>query len=247
MADPFSITGLILDVTKIISSVIEYAQTVRHAKAETQRLSEELFALKGMLEHLSSQQLPISTATSDESGPFNLESALRSTDEFLRALLADLEVPATKFKRLQQKLEWPFTRQQFDAHLYRLERVKTCLILVLTSDSASLGRVLRSEVSSLASSLKEDLKIRNEERAQMANSEFLRWLAPVDPVDTHLRVLKGREIGTGRWFIDGHLKKWLSNGDKGRILSLIGKCVRSIHYTGQMLTCIAGTGKTTLL
>lgn len=80
-----------------------------------------------------------------------------------------------KFKRLQQELKWPFTRQEFDSHLVRLECVKTCLVLVLTSDSVSLGRVLHNEVSTLSASSKEGLKVRDKERAQMANG----WIPPL--------------------------------------------------------------------
>lgn len=87
--DPISISSLILDISRIISSVIDYATTVKHARSETRKLSEELFARKGILEHLSAQQPTI--PASENPGSFNLASALHSTIEFLHSLLADLE------------------------------------------------------------------------------------------------------------------------------------------------------------
>lgn len=39
--------------SNILSSLIDYAKTVQSAKSDMRKLSEELFALKGILEHLS--------------------------------------------------------------------------------------------------------------------------------------------------------------------------------------------------
>ncbi|KAJ5118756.1 hypothetical protein N7448_010464 [Penicillium atrosanguineum] len=237
MADPISIVGLITDVSTIIASLISYAKAVQSAKSDIRQLSEELFALKGILEHLS-KEAPRDEPKSEQTelpDSFDrdvLMRVLQTTNEFLESLLADLETPKTKFRRLKQKLQWPFTQEETSEHLARLERVKSWLILVLTADHVSVDRALNSEISSLARSLKEDLSIRHQERNEMANQALFEWIAPVNPGKSHLRASKVQNIGTGRWFIDGYLQDWVSSKDNTeKIHFLVGK---------------SGLGKTTL-
>lgn len=230
MADPISITGLLLQLSQSLSSLISYTKAVQAAKSETQKLSQELFALKGILDHLAAQvELKPPPYESEASAPFNPEiliRALQTTNEFLSSLLRDLEEPATKFGKLKQKLEWPFTQDQFNTHLNRLERVKSWLILVLMTDMVALGRDTQNEISSLANSLQKDLSLLNQERVQTASRDLLRWLAPVNPANTHLRASRNRELETGTWFIEGWLKDWLwSKNNHEKILFLRGKCI----------------------
>lgn len=261
MADPVSITGLILDVSRILSSLINYAKSVQGAKSDMRKLSEELFALKGILEHLSSE-MPRGMSKwlqTEPASPYNREvmaRVLHSTNEFLQSLLRDLEPPETKFKQLKQKLQWPFNQDQVNAHLVQLERVKSWLMLVLTSDHLSVQREMQNDMKNLANDLRDDLRIRNQERIEMANRELFQWLAPVSPANIHLQASKGQKVETGKWFIDGHLKRWVrSKTDDERILFLIGKCMSTSLPTRErvpssiplMLDHVAGTGKTTLL
>ncbi|KAJ6111824.1 hypothetical protein N7523_007885 [Penicillium sp. IBT 18751x] len=237
MADPISIVGLIMDVSTIISSLINYAKAVQSAKSEIRQLSEELFALKGILEHLSKvaprdEPKLEQTELPDSFDQDVLMRVLETTNEFLESLLADLETPKTKFKRLKQKMQWPFTQEDTNEHLAKLERVKSWLILVLTADHVSVDRAMNSEISSLARSLKEDLSIRHQERNEMANKALFEWIAPVNPGNSHLRASRVQKISTGRWFIDGYLHDWVSSEeDIVKILFLVGK---------------SGLGKTTL-
>ncbi|OOQ85019.1 hypothetical protein PEBR_31019 [Penicillium brasilianum] len=239
--DPISITGLIIEVSHVLSRVIDYAKAVQGAKSDMRKLSEELFALKGILEHISTG-IGDNTPTSEKeieseqsSGEFDrdvMSRVLFTANEFLQTLLQELEEPATKFKKLKQKLEWPFTQDQVNAHLVRLERVKSWLILVITADTAAAEKDLHQEINSLTRNLKEYLRIREQERVQRDNEALFKWIAPVSPADSHLRASNGRRIGTGRWFTKSHLKAWLRNPLGGKnILFLVGK---------------SGTGKTTL-
>ncbi|KAI2718505.1 hypothetical protein DTO013E5_8163 [Penicillium roqueforti] len=201
MADPISITSLIIDISSIIPRLIAYAKGVRDASPDIRRLSEELFALKGILEHLHSEVEP---PRPTKLGPLSLitpeplMSILQKTNESLQVLLSDIKEPANKFKRVKQKLEWPFTQEQLNTHLTRLERVKSWLILVITSDSNSLQRDLHSEITSLAKSLEQDLKVRNDEMIRTAHEELSRWLAPVSPSSIHLQASNLRANHTGK-------------------------------------------------
>lgn len=235
--DPISITGLIIEVSNVLSCVINYAKAVQGAKADMRKLSEELFALKGILEHLSTG-LGDNTPKSEEEtepespGPFDrdvMSRVLFTANEFLQTLLQELEEPATKFKKLKQKLEWPFTQDQVNAHLVRLERVKSWLILVITADTAAAEKDLYQEITSLSRNLKEDLRIREQERVQRDNEALFKWIAPVSPADSHLRASNGRRTGTGQWFTKTHLKEWLRSPlHEKRILYLVGKCMTAL-------------------
>ncbi|KAJ5964304.1 uncharacterized protein N7479_004180 [Penicillium vulpinum] len=231
--DPISITGLVIEVSRVLSSLIRYAKTVQAAKSEIRKLSEELFALKGILEHLAAQIDDVPKWQESETCPFDrdvMARVLRTTDEFLQSLLMDLKTAESKFERLKQTLKWPFTQTEVSEHLIRLERVKSWLILVLIADHKSVDREMQHEIRDLTNTLKEDLQIRFQERNKLANRELLKWIAPVNPESSHLRASKKQRNGTGRWFVDGHLKTFLSQ-DENRAFFLFGK---------------SGTGKTTL-
>ncbi|KAJ5614448.1 hypothetical protein N7528_008102 [Penicillium herquei] len=237
MVDPISITGLIVDVSHIVSRLIQYGKDLKSAKSDMRKLSEEMFALRGILDHLSAQKAsepPTYQEVESESPmPSNedvMMRVLQTTKEFLDSLMKDIEPAETKFKNIKQKLEWPFTQEKINAHLTRLERVKTWLILVLTADHAAVERDLQQEIGNLARSLTEDLRIRERERIQSANRELFQWMAPVSPASSHLRATQASQIASGKWFIGGHLKHWLRYG-KRNMFFLVGK---------------SGTGKTTL-
>jgi len=225
--DPVSIAGLLMETGSILASLIRYAKDLQGARNEPRKLSEELFALKGILDHLLAQvdeKQP--RRRSDTLNPEVLANVLQSTSGFLHSLLKDLEEPETKFKRLGKRLEWPFTQKEYDKHLIRLERVKSWLLLALVADNASLDRDLHEEMSNLATSMREDLHFLRQERVQSANRDLFRWMAPVDPATAHLRASKRREIGTGKWFIDGYLKDWLQGNDMHKKIALLmGKCM----------------------
>ncbi|KAJ5791665.1 uncharacterized protein N7518_008676 [Penicillium psychrosexuale] len=231
--DPISITGLVIEVSHVLSSLIRYGKAVQTAKSEVRKLSEELFALKGILEHLAAHSTDIAKWEESETSLFDrdvMARVLHTTNEFLQSFLVDLETSETKFKRLKQALKWPFTQTQVIDHLARLERVKSWLMLVLMADHNSVDREMQHEIRDLTNTLKEDLHIRAQERNQFFNRELLQWIAPVNPESSHLRASKRHRNGTGRWFVDGYLKTFL-NQEENRSFFLLGK---------------SGTGKTTL-
>ncbi|PYI17905.1 hypothetical protein BO99DRAFT_336654, partial [Aspergillus violaceofuscus CBS 115571] len=206
MADPLSITSLIIDVGDLIHRLLTYAKKVRDASSDIRRLTEELFGLKGILEHLSSQfesSSPPETRKLASVATDSLNSTLEKANESVQLLLLDLEEPTSRLKRLKQKLEWPFTQEQFATHLTRLERVKSWLIIVLSSDSLAIQRDLHGKITSLATSLEAELKIRDEEKVQAAHNDLLRWLAPVSPVSIHQQISRDRVDCTGNFLLAG--------------------------------------------
>lgn len=143
MAD---ISGLVMTVLgfsfRVASAIYSYSSDVKDAKGDIQQLSNEIFALIGVLERLKVNQEQISTGKwkdhskgfSHDSDRVSLRHVLQKSLEFLQDLLKRLEPPKTRFKAKIQKLKWPFEQKETTQHLQRLERVKTYLILSLMTD-----------------------------------------------------------------------------------------------------------------
>lgn len=140
------ISGLVFAVLgisfQVASAIYSYSRDVKDAKGDIQQLSNEIFALIGVLERLKVNQDQISSgkstdhskAFSQESNQDNLRHVLQQSMEFLQDLHKRLESPKTQSKVNIQKLKWPFEQKEITQYLQRLERVKTYLILSLMTD-----------------------------------------------------------------------------------------------------------------
>lgn len=134
MAD---ISGLILTVLglsfEISSSIYSYSQDVKAASDSIHRLSSELFALIGVLEHVKLQkqrEKSIQPSLRGKTGDSdNLKRVLEDTLVFLKELKISLDPPQSRLKATIQRLKWPLKEKETQSHLQRLERVKTYFIL----------------------------------------------------------------------------------------------------------------------
>ncbi|KAJ5735532.1 uncharacterized protein N7483_000657 [Penicillium malachiteum] len=222
MADPISVTSLVLDVGHILASLIKYAKTVQVASVEIRRLSEELFALKGILEHVAAH-MPGHLATDEDVGTKKesefdygiMTKVLHATNEFLQSIITELNITKAGLKRVTQKLQWPFTQERVKDQLAHLERIKSWLVLVLVSDQSLAYKSFQEDIGDLTT-----------------DGELFKWIAPVNAASSHLRALDQHRPGTSGWFVDGILKKFLWNTDGKQVLFISGK---------------SGSGKTTLL
>ena len=139
MAD---LSGLILTVLglsfNVASTLYTYSQNVKAASDGIPRLSTELFALIGILEHVKLQRqraVPASSAQSLGVGSTeSLRKVLEDTLGFLPKLKAALDPPQGRFKSAVQKLKWPLKEKETSSYLQQLERVKTYLILSQVTD-----------------------------------------------------------------------------------------------------------------
>lgn len=121
MTDPIPITTLTVTVAQVLSVLYDYGKSVNGAKQDINKLSHELFALKGTLKHIDEHCLE---ATSK---PRDVE-VLNSTEEFPESLLHGLDEPRSSVVKRFQTLKWLPSRNDMTKHLARLERVKSWLI-----------------------------------------------------------------------------------------------------------------------
>ena len=129
MAD---ISGLILTVLglsfQLASTIYSYSNDVKGASQDIQQLSNELFALIGVIEHIKRQReqqaRPLVTNDGD-----SLIRVLNETIEFLQELQTSLATPKSRIHAVAQKMKWPLHDKQTKDHLLRLERVKSYFVL----------------------------------------------------------------------------------------------------------------------
>ena len=230
MADPISVTGLVIAVAQVLTSLYDYGKSVKGAGEDIKSLSQELFALKGVLDHMEAQHT-MSMMSSDaflslQYDDEKFTDMLISTNDVLQGLFRSLEQPKGKFGKAMQRLKWPLDKTSVAENIAVLDRIKTWFILVLMTDTSTTTRDLYSEVHELTTTLKLDLKLREQESISQAEEKLFHWLAPCNPEEYHLRACKTRHPATGLWFIRGTFANWMRapSGDS-QILCLRGKCM----------------------
>lgn len=143
MADVSGLALTVLGVAfEVASTIYKYAKQVDSAKHEIQQLSNELFALIGVLERIKMQQEEISSGKptsgsnvlTQEDNQASLRKVMLESLEFLQELQDRLKIPKSRFQAKLQRLAWPLKEGEVKQHLQRLERVKTYMILSLMTD-----------------------------------------------------------------------------------------------------------------
>ncbi|KAJ9665783.1 hypothetical protein H2201_004091 [Coniosporium apollinis] len=188
--DPVTVLGLIATIGDIVTIIYDYGSAVKGAGNDIASLSKELFALRGVLEHIKAQERAVTKSSSGDStgasaqlfGSKEFKSMLRYTNDILQELLCTLEIPKGKFKKAVHKLSWPFTKEDVDAQVASLERVKTWFILAMMTDSLSVTQKIFTEVSQIAKAIKEEHKDRHQSKNDAAKQEVLRCAHAIENV-----------------------------------------------------------------
>ena len=146
MAD---LSGLILTALglsyELTSSLYTYAKSVKSAKDDIHKLSTELFALIGALEHINRQNKQ-SSSSDHAKGVAQVphremfQNVLDDCIRFLKELRTVLIIPKGQLQARRYKMLWPFKESQTRQHIERLERVKTYMVLSLVTDEMYVVR-----------------------------------------------------------------------------------------------------------
>ena len=225
--DPVSIAGLVLTIGDVVSSLYEYSNSVKDSKDDIRKLTQEVFALKGALEHMSATTrtyLSNERHGNDEKGIQN-EGMLNMAKETLGTLSKKLAEPKNKFQKTTQALKWPFTKKEIERYIVIIERCKTWFIMVGMNETVERTSEIYDGMKQLAATIHEEII---ERRATIMNKEaddILKWLAPARSDEQHLQTLQSRVPGTGAWFFDDPFGDWLTEPTAVRpILWVTGKC-----------------------
>jgi hypothetical protein len=223
MADPLSVAGLALSVVDVACKLHHYISTARGAKAEIRRLSLELFALKGALDHFDVLKA---------SAP-NLAGMLRLTHDTLRSIEKRLEEPTSAVGKVVRSLTWPLKSAEVDKYVAALERSKTFFVMVIMQDTSDSTAAVLSEMKNLTAIIHDDIAMRKADRVVTETDELLRWVAPSNTVEEHAKASRGRVPGTGQWFIDKTFEAWCdTSSDAPPILWITGKCESKAECRG---------------
>ncbi|KAL9097486.1 MAG: hypothetical protein Q9165_000382 [Trypethelium subeluteriae] len=219
MVDPVSLVGLAVQIGDIIWKVYEYGKEVKEWKSERRALWEELFALKGVLEH-TQQRCEYFQGTDDPmdgTTTFMQSTEFRemilSTKEFLDDLFSRLTVPEDKLRRAVKALKWPLNKSDILTSIERLERVKAWFVMTMMSDSLDLSRDTYHEVHELKSLLHREYESRIDERQKKVKGDLVHWLAPVSPSLSHTKAFSKWQEGTGSWFVKGYFEEWFESDE----------------------------------
>ncbi|MCJ1437034.1 hypothetical protein MMC27_006419 [Xylographa pallens] len=238
-------SGLILTVLGVsfdlASTLYSYAKDVKGAKNAIQQLSNELYALIGVLEHLKRQQEQISQSENKPDRPKalvrpsdegNLTAILSECLDFLNELQENLKIPASRLQSTLHKLKWPLKDSEMKGHLRRLERAKTYFILALVTDDVGLTREIASQMFALGSLIHKDTEEKRLQKTRDQHRSIAQWLSPVDAEIIRTKLASNRVHGSGTWLIDSEdFQTW----------------VKSYESTILWLNGITGAGKSTLM
>lgn len=204
MADPLSIAGLAFAVVQVATSVYDYVGSVKNAKEDIRRLSQEMFALKGTLDHMVAFH---KSGGDDNHGP-QMNAVIKLTAETLETIKKRLERRSTGLGRSVHVITWPFQKSDIDKLVAALERAKTWFMMTLMQDTTEQTRAVFSEVQHLTNIIHEDILSRQLDRMTQDVEVTIRGLSPVDPWEDHMRVSRDLVPGTGQWFMDKKFEEW---------------------------------------
>ncbi|KAH8703264.1 hypothetical protein BGW36DRAFT_84581 [Talaromyces proteolyticus] len=223
MADPLSISGLILQVITTAKTVYDYASQVKNAQKDIRELFGELFALKAIVDQIQMEKDATIKVTeiyfNNTRSSDAFDKAMTDTRNLLQEILDDLVERALRGQSLLRNLGWPGKKTNLQEKVAKLERIKTYFILVLMNDKAELGRDMSISIGAIAET---SIQLYQNNQDEI-NRKIKDWICPIDLELMHRRARSTCQSGTGLWFIDGPFQRWLSGSDDMRLLYLEGK------------------------
>jgi hypothetical protein len=221
MAEVLGALEVALATTEVLKLLYKYISAVKGAKDDIRKLTEELFALKGALEHFDMQ------AKSDVETPMSQEvqGMLKMTYDTLKAIHKKLgNSNRGTIGRAVQSLSWPFRSGDIDKYLVTLERAKTWFIMVIMRDSTETTSAMYSEVQRLSTAVHEDIILRRVDTMLKEADEAMKWLSPVNSADELARACKDKLPGTGLWIWDLQFAGWENDLETQPFFWIAGKC-----------------------
>ncbi|KAK1671442.1 ankyrin repeat protein [Colletotrichum godetiae] len=205
MAEALTIIEVALCITEVVERLCKYVSAVKTAKDDIRKLTQELLALKGAMDHFHVQ---------NERSPDNplheqARAMLKMTQETLDAIRKKLGTPKTSsLGRAVQGLAWPFRQGDIETYFATIERAKTWFIMVLMRDSLDTTASVLSEMQKLTALVHEDILARKTDQMLEETADLLKWLSPVDSENKLVSSRQDRAPGTGRWILDINFLEW---------------------------------------
>ncbi|KAK1991211.1 ankyrin repeat protein [Colletotrichum falcatum] len=205
MAEVLTVVEVVLCITEVVERLCVYVSTVKSAKDDIRRLTQELLALRGAMDYFDAQN----KKNADSPLHRQAHSMLTMTKETLDAVQRKLGSPKdSSVARAVQTLTWPFRADDIDKYLGTLERAKTWFIMVLMQDSLDATSSVLADMQKLTALIHDEIITRNTERMLQDTADLLKWLSPVDSEDKLASSRQDRAAGTGNWILDSSYLTW---------------------------------------
>lgn len=121
MAEPLGIASSVISILDLSVKIIKYAQAVKGASEDRQKLAGELELLNHVFQQLKSEE------------PHLSETTKRALQEPIKNLISLLDELAKKLQSGQSSSwSWPFKRGEFDEKLADIERYKSSILVLIT-------------------------------------------------------------------------------------------------------------------
>ncbi|KAJ7808776.1 hypothetical protein B0H14DRAFT_2608567 [Mycena olivaceomarginata] len=224
--DLISITGLVISIGQVVQVLFEYGSSVKSATRDTHSLVAELLAVHGVLELIDAQRRGGATKFNSDQNQPELTQLLATASESVASLQQQLGVDrqSGRVERLVQRAAWPFKQDDVRRQLGRLERVKMCLMMAMTSETMSQNHDLVSALVALRISFDEERNVSRQLRQNQEILDLLQWLSPTRPEEAHSRALVAHHPATSAWFEHGPLPQLLDlDTTVGRVMVIHGK------------------------
>ena len=230
MADPLSITGLVLQLGSVLKQLYEYGKKVSEAKGRLLSLCSELAAFKSVLTDVE----PIYKHNTADLDKFNVTDMIVEANVLVDDLAKQLSIKQTPAKRAMQFLKFPLNETFINEVLSKLERWKSTLLLALMTEEHSISTLMHSDVKALKELVEDDVGSRKAHQKELQIEKLVTSVAPISPDNPHRKACeRWKADGRSSWFLDGPVTAWARGvKESERMMMLMGK---------------SGAGKTTLL
>lgn len=225
--DPVTAIGLASGVVQLadlarttFSALFQYFEDVRHAPKRSRELRRELESLCDILGDLDHVLASHSAAT-----PFKAPDSLKSAITDFQGMLESMNARVTESRtKGLGRLKWPFTKEENDRYLIRMERYKSTFNAVLNIKTA-----YHSSTISLIT-CRYDIGVLVDDSLVKRRREILEWLSVSNYDSRHDELRKTRTENTGLWFVKSdEFTQWMK-GDGSSCLLCLGIRKTSTYY-----------------
>lgn len=215
--DPLSATTSIITILQLSAKVLSYLNDVKAASKgraqcaiETSNLHNLLTNLRFRLEERHGHQPWFSAvqALAIENGPLD---QFKQALETLQAKMTD----GGRLKKAKEALVWKFNKEEVDAILARMERLKTLVEIALQMDHFKLSQAIKDDTGAIRTHVSAiESAVNKVQQVQVTATQriLLEWISSSDYPAQQSDTIKRRQEGTGQWFLDApEVAQWLDD------------------------------------
>ncbi|KAF3032456.1 hypothetical protein E8E12_001800 [Didymella heteroderae] len=216
MAEAVGLVASIIAILELSAKVLGYLNDVKDASTDRARCALEVANVHGLLEKLRRR-------IEERNDP---DSWFQSARDVIKGgLLIQFEAALTKLRvgltaggrprRAAEALRWKFKKEEVRDILDRVARLNVAMITALQMDQFEILKAVHTDTRHLPvmRSMLEDVQQRALVEDRKAERQALaKWISSSNYPAEHATVLKGRQKGTGEWFLRSQeFNSWLAS------------------------------------